>query len=85
MGIEQRRFARVRPSGLVSGSASVFGDQKGAPTISCRLIDISTGGACLEIAKDDVQVPARLTVLHGGVRKRARLVWKRGRRFGVAF
>ena len=85
MGIEQRRSARVRPSGLVSGSASILGDQKGAPTISCRLIDISTGGACLEIPNNDVQVPARFTFLHSGVKKRARLVWKKGRRLGVAF
>ena len=84
MGVEHRRFARVRPSGLVSGSASVFGDQKGAPAISCRLIDLSSGGACLE-SQSDVPVPARLTFLHGGVKKRARLVWKKGRRFGVAF
>ena len=84
MGVEQRRFARLRPSGLVSSSASVVGDQKGAPAIACRLLDISSGGACLE-TMSDAQVPAKLTFVHGGVKKRARMVWKKGRRFGLAF
>jgi hypothetical protein len=84
MGVEQRRFARVRPSGLVSSSGSVFGEEKGARPISCRVIDLSSGGACLETS-DDIAVPTRLTFVHGGVKKRARMVWKKGRRFGVSF
>ena len=83
-GHETRGYARVRPSGLVSRSAKVYADQKGAALIDCTLIDISTGGACLETA-GDAPVAARLVFMHGGVKKRARLVWKKGRRFGVIF
>ena len=83
-GQQLRRFARVRPSGLVSKSAKVYADQKGAALIDCTLLDISTGGACLETV-GDAPLGARLIMMHGGVKKRARLVWKKGRRFGIAF
>ena len=83
-GSENRRFTRVRPSGLVSKVAKVYADQKGAPLIDCNLIDISTGGACLETV-GDATLPDRLIVVHGGVQKRGKLVWKKGRRFGVSF
>ena len=83
-GQQLRRFARVRPSGLVSKSAKVYADQKGAALIDCNLIDISPGGACLETI-GDAPVAAKLIVLHGGIKKNARLAWKKGRRFGVKF
>ena len=83
-GIEKRRFTRVRPSGLVSRAAKVYADQKGAPLIDCNLIDISTGGACLETV-GDATVPAKLVMVHGGVQKRGKVVWRKGRRFGVSF
>jgi len=83
-GIEARRFARVRPSGLVSASARIYEDKKGAPVIDCNVIDVSSGGFCLETVRD-VAVPSRFILLHGGVKKRGRLVWKKGQRFGVAF
>ena len=83
-GIEKRRFTRVRPSGLVSKVAKVYADQKGAALIDCNLIDISTGGACLETL-GDATVPAKLVMVHGGVQKRGKVVWRKGRRFGVSF
>jgi hypothetical protein len=83
-GPENRRFTRVRPSGLVSKVAKVYADQKGAPLIDCNLIDISTGGACLETV-GDATVPAKLVMVHGGVQKRGKVVWRKGRRFGVSF
>lgn len=81
---EKRALARVRPSGAMSRNAKVYADQKGAPLIDCTLVDISSGGACLETA-NDVAIPARLVVMHAGVQKRAKLIWKKGRRFGVKF
>ena len=83
-GSEKRRFTRVRPSGLVSKVAKVYADQKGAALIDCNLIDISTGGACLETL-GDATVPAKLVMVHGGVQKRGKVVWRKGRRFGVSF
>ena len=52
--------------------------------IACRLIDYSPGGACLEVFPM-VPLPERFEVLHGGVKKKSRLVWRRGIRIGVAF
>lgn len=80
---QPRRFARVRPSGLVSGQASLIVDAK-APVIPCRVIDYSAGGACIEL-NSDIKLPSRFEFLHGGVKKRCRLVWHRARRVGVSF
>jgi hypothetical protein len=54
------------------------------PVVACRLIDYSRGGACLEIFPM-VPLPDRIELLHGNVRKRGRIVWRRGIRIGVAF
>jgi hypothetical protein len=79
-----RRAARVRPSGLVSKTARIFAEEKDAPVIDCYVVDLSRGGACLELAREAV-VPQRFIFLHGGVKKKGRLAWKKGFRFGVAF
>lgn len=52
--------------------------------IACRLVDYSAGGACLEIFPM-VPLPERFELLHGSVRKKCRVVWRRGVRIGVAF
>jgi hypothetical protein len=78
-----RRFARVRPSGQVSRSAKVIVDLKW-PAIDCSIVDYSAGGACLELA-GPIPLPPRFELLHGRTRKRCRLIWKAGRRVGVAF
>jgi len=79
-----RRAARVAPSGLVSKTASIFADQKGAPVIECEVVDLSPGGACLQLMRD-ATVPERFVFLHGGVKKKARLGWRKGYRIGVVF
>jgi hypothetical protein len=81
---EERRAMRVSPSGLVSKTVKIFAEQKGAPVIDCYLIDLSPGGACLELARD-VEIPQRFVLLHGGVKKKARLAWRKGYRFAVIF
>lgn len=80
---QPRRHARVRPSGLVSGQASLIVAPK-QPVIPCRVIDYSAGGACIEL-NTDTPLPTRFEILHGAVRKRCRVVWKRGRRVGLCF
>jgi len=82
--VMDRRTVRVSPSGLVSKAAKIFADQKGAPIIECRVVDLSPGGACLELM-GEIEIPPKFVFLHGGVKKRARLVWKKGYRFGVGF
>ena len=81
---EDRRAVRVSPSGLVSKTAKIFAEQKGSPVIDCYVIDLSPGGACLELARD-AEIPQRFVLLHGGVKKKGRLAWKKGYRFAVVF
>jgi hypothetical protein len=79
----QRRFARVRPSGLMSKTAKMIVDLK-KPATDCDVIDISAGGAHLFVRGSD-DIPRRFTLLYGGGKKTCRAVWVSGRRVGVAF
>jgi hypothetical protein len=54
------------------------------PAIDCGVVDYSAGGACLEM-DGQVSLPSRFELLFGGAKKRCRLVWRTGRRLGVAF
>ena len=81
---EDRRAVRVSPSGLVSKTAKIFAEQKGSPVIDCYVIDLSPGGACLELVRD-AEIPQRFVLLHGGVKKKGRLGWKKGYRFAMVF
>jgi hypothetical protein len=80
---QPRRFARVRPSGLVSSQASLIVGPK-LPVVPCSVIDYSAGGACVELNADQ-QLPQRFELLHGGTKKKCRMVWKRARRIGLSF
>jgi hypothetical protein len=79
----RRLYQRVRPANDAAAKAQIVVDPK-QPVIACKLIDYSPGGACLEIFPM-VPLPQRFELLHGGVKKRSRLVWRRGIRIGVAF
>ena len=81
--MHQRRFARVRPTGRDADLAKLIVDPK-APVIDCRVIDYSPGGACIEIS-GQLKLPDRFELLFGRTRKRCRVVWRAGRRLGVAF
>jgi hypothetical protein len=81
-GSDNRRFTRVRPSGLVSRTAKILLPQ-GAP-IECTVIDLSAGGACLDVA-DPSRLPPRFTLLHGATKKSCLIKWKKFRRIGVQF
>ena len=80
---QQRLFARLRPDGRLSRDAKIM-TAPNAPAVACILVDYSAGGACLQLEKF-AELPQRFEVLYGTTRKRCRLVWKRGLRFGVAF
>jgi len=81
--MHQRRFARVKPSGLVSRQAKIITDPK-APVIPCTLIDYSPGGACVDLG-GQVAIPERFELLHVNTKKRCRIAWKRGSKIGVVF
>ena len=55
-----------------------------SPPIVCTLIDYSVGGACLQLFPM-VTLPNCFELLYGTVRKKCRVVWRRGIRIGVAF
>jgi hypothetical protein len=79
----RRRFTRVRPSGLVSSAATIIiGPNR--PTIGCTIIDLSAGGACLDLPDPD-RLPSRFVLLYGGTRKNCLIMWKKFRRIGVQF
>jgi len=52
--------------------------------IECRIIDLSAGGACLELSKF-CDLPQRFEFVHGRVRMVCRLAWSRGCRIGVMY
>jgi hypothetical protein len=78
----QRLYQRVRPSGQAAKAQIIVGPK--LPVVECRLVDYSPGGACLEIFPM-VPVPDRFELLHGGIKKKCRVAWRRGIRLGVAF
>jgi hypothetical protein len=78
-----RLYQRVRPPTSEAAKAQIIVSPK-LPVLQCRLVDYSPGGACLEIFPM-VAVPERFELLHGNVRKKSRVVWRRGIRIGVAF
>jgi len=80
---ENRRYLRVRPAGLVSRTGKIIVDNK-SPAMDCGIVDISAGGACLEVANPE-KLPRRFVLFHGGTKKSCVIVWKSGRRFGVSF
>lgn len=79
----RRRFARIRPSGLVSNTATIIVDPK-KPGIACTVIDLSAGGACLDLANPE-QLPKRFALVHGKTKKSCLLMWRTRRRIGVLF
>jgi hypothetical protein len=80
---DRRRVSRVRPSGLVSKAATIITDAK-KPGVACTVIDISAGGAALELA-DTVPLPKRFWLMHGKTKKSCLTVWQKHRRIGVQF
>jgi len=68
---------------LVSRTAKIFLDPKAMP-IECTVIDLSAGGACIELSKPDLLVPT-FEFLHGGLKRTCNLAWRRGFRAGISF
>ena len=79
---QQRLYKRITPSGLMSRTGQIIVGPK-LPAMTCRVIDYSAGGACLDIGL--AAVPDRFEFRYGGVRKKIRVVWRRGIRIGVVF
>jgi len=80
---QERRFTRIRPSGVVSKSGKIIADSK-SPMIACNVVDYSAGGACLEVAPQTT-LPKRFDLIYGTTKKKCRVVWVNGPRLGVSF
>lgn len=80
---QDRRFNRIRPSGVVSKSGKIVVDPK-SPMIACSIVDYSAGGACLEVVPRTA-LPKRFELIYGTTKKKCRVVWTDGPRVGVAF
>lgn len=83
VGPENRRFHRMRPSGLVAKTGTIFADPK-SQAVACNIVDISAGGACIEV-HGSAPIPKKFILHHGGVKKSCYLIWQKGRRVGVSF
>jgi len=68
---------------LVSRAAKIIVDPK-TPVIDCDVVDLSAGGACLEV-RSQAAIPKRFVLFHAGTKKKCSLVWKTRNRLGVAF
>ena len=80
---QPRLYKRVVPSGQMSRTGKIILGPK-EPILTCTVIDYSAGGACLEVCGRS-SMPDRFEFLYGGVKKKNRVVWRRGVRLGVAF
>ncbi|HUI95609.1 MAG TPA: PilZ domain-containing protein [Xanthobacteraceae bacterium] len=80
---ERRRVSRVRPSGLVSNTATIILDPK-KPGVACSVVDISAAGASLQVAYPE-KLPKRFWLMHGKTKKSCLVIWRRHHRIGVQF
>ena len=55
-----------------------------APAVDCNVLDLSAGGACVDV-HGHTAIPERITFVHSGQKKASRVVWRKGRRMGLQF
>ena len=67
----------------MSRTGTIYADMK-SPAIGCNIVDVSAGGACIEV-HGTTPIPHQFVLNHGGVQKTCYLIWQKGRRVGVAF
>ena len=77
-GVKQLR-TEPRMKVLLTGEMS---SRRGA--FSCRIVDISRGGACLEADRAH-EVGEDVSMRRGSLRTQGKIMWSRGKRFGVRF
>lgn len=81
VGSSRCEILRAEPRMSVLLDAELRSESAGT---TCRLLDLSRGGACLEL--DSPISPGREVVLHcGAMQAKGVVVWLRGRRCGIRF
>ena len=81
--VEKRRWVRISPAGLVPRTGKLVLGEK-AELIECRIVDLSAGGACLELPKY-CDLPKRFEFINGRTRMICRVAWARGYRIGIMY
>ena len=79
---EKRLWFRTKPQGPARTGKLLLGGK--TEVIECRVIDLSAGGACLELSKL-YNLPDRFEFIHGPTRKICRVAWTRGYRIGIVY
>ncbi|MGB7673845.1 MAG: PilZ domain-containing protein [Pseudolabrys sp.] len=82
-GSNKRRWFRVSPRGLVPRVGRILLGPKTTP-IDCHIVDLSAGGACLELPRA-CDLPKRFEFMHGSTRRFCTLAWSRGFRIGISY
>ena len=82
-GSDKRRWFRSTPRGLVPRNGKLFLGPKTVP-IDCHVVDMSAGGACLELSKT-YQLPSQFEFLHCSTRRFCTLACTRGFRIGISY
>jgi hypothetical protein len=80
---EKRRALRTQPRGLVSKVGKILLGPKIEP-IDCTVIDMSAGGARLSVQRPQ-DIPDNLEFLHGTIRRKCCVVWRRGFQVGISY
>jgi len=80
---DKRRWFRVTPKGLVPRVGRILLGGNTTP-IDCRVVDLSAGGACLELPRAH-DLPPKFEFLHGSTRRACYLAWSRGYRIGISY
>ena len=80
---QPRLYKRIVPSGQMSKTGKIIIGPKD-PIVTCTVLDYSAGGACLEVYGQG-RVPDRFEFIYGNVKKKSRVVWRRGLKFGITF
>jgi hypothetical protein len=80
---DKRRSFRIEPKGLVPRVGKILLGPKLVP-IDCRVVDMSAGGACLELPRA-YTLPQRFEFLHGSTKRFCTLAWTRGYRIGISY
>lgn len=82
-GSDKRRWFRSSPKGLVPRAARLLLGPSMQP-IECKVIDLSAGGAQLELQRV-YDLPPRFEFLHGATKRWCSLAWARGFRIGISY
>jgi hypothetical protein len=81
--IDNRRWNRISPKDAAASRAVAVISPDRDP-IACTVIDMSVGGACIQVSTPDM-LPMRFDLIHAGIKKNCVRVWSRGYNVGVAF